>query len=186
MDCRTDGTRTMLTVHQTYILEILGQLHFVELDTLCWLMRRRFGSTRAQVESDLRALRYLQRLRLGENCAFLPGRKRDARMAAALEVMKRISGRSLPTLVRGTPPYLLSFFLSSGDSLSVYKVAWAQEGREELLRCQVEADPFSPACVTLFLIRRVEQIPLLQGRFPAYYVLSEEGNLRFLQTPGRR
>ena len=108
-------------------------------------------------------------------------------MAAALEVMKRISGRSLPTLVRGTPPYLLSFFLSSGDNaLSAYKVAWTQEGREELLRCQVEADPFSPACVTLFLIRRVEQIPLLQGRFPAYYALSEDGNLRFLQTPERR
>lgn len=171
----------MLNVRQKYLLDVAERLRYLRKDQLFGLFSLRFGEGEAVFHRDIRQLCYLNRLMETEAFIFLPGRRRDDEVIAAVDVMLQFSAGREPEFTAGTGGCKLAFFLSGKEGkINAFKVYPVSRGREALVSAQADADQGRIHTV-LFQIENRSQIPLLGTAHPFHFVLWEDGRCRFLK-----
>ena len=171
----------MLNVRQKYLLDVTERLRYLRRDQLFGLFSLRFGEGEAVFHRDIRQLCYLNRLMETEAFIFLPGRRRDDEVIAAVDVMLQFSAGREPEFTAGTGGCKLAFFLSGKEGkINAFKVYPVSRGREALVSAQADADQGRIHTV-LFQIEDRSQIPLLGTAHPFHFVLWEDGRCRFLK-----
>ena len=151
----------MLTIHQSYLLEVLNQVRRIRVDQAKRLLYLSYRSTGEQVERDLRQLRYGGKIRIDGTTVYLPGSRKNDRILDAIDTVLALSGNSQPKLVAGKPPCLLSFFIPSIPDSPIFRVFDVAPGEEEIARMNV-AKALSVHCTPILLLYSPEQAGLLQ------------------------
>ena len=173
----------MLTSFQAWLLDAMKVFRCACQEQLEWLCRLKFDSTPKQVESDLRQLQYMGRLCRREQLVLLPGQERDGEMLAALDVMRLLSGDTLPEFGGGSPPVKLAFYLEDRQGYLDFKVIPVAPGQERKVLLQLEPQLSRFVCTCIFVIRQEGQITPLATVPRAYFALPDgEGGYRFLQA----
>lgn len=171
----------MLNVRQKYLLDVTERLRYLRRDQLFGLFSLRFGEGEAVFHRDIRQLCYLNRLMETEAFIFLPGRRRDEGVIAAVDVMLQFSAGREPEFTAGTGGCKLAFFLTGKEGkINAFKVYPVSRGQEALVSAQADADQGRIHTV-LFQIEDRSQIPLLGTAHPFHFVLWEDGRCRFLK-----
>ena len=173
----------MLTSFQAWLLDAMKVFRCARREQLEWLCDLKFGSTPKQVESDLRQLQYMGRLCREKQLVLLPGQEQDRQMISAIEVMRLLSGDTLPEFGGGSPPVRLAFYLEDRRGYLDFKIIPVAPGQERKVLLQLEPQLSRFVCTCIFIIRQEGQIARLAPVPRAYFALPDgEGGYRFLQA----
>lgn len=171
----------MLNPRQSYLMGIMKRLRYLRKDQLLHFFTLRFGEKESLFCRDIRQLCYLNRLMESGGFLFLPGRRRDDDVIAAVDVMLQFAAGRDPEFTPGHGACKLAFFLTGSDGkVSAFKVYPVHRGREAIVSAQADADTGRIHTV-LFQIQDRSQIPLLGTAHPFHFVLWEDGRCRFLK-----
>ena len=173
----------MMTSFQVWLMNSMKIFRCARLNQLEWLLRLKFGSTPKQVESDLRQLQYMGLLHRREELVLLPGQEQDRQVLAAIDIMRLLSGESLPEFGSGSPPAKLAFYLEDERGYLDFKVIPVAPGQERRVLLQLEPQLSRFVCACIFAIQQEEQIPKLAAVPRAYFALPDgKGGYHFLQA----
>ena len=173
----------MMTSFQTWLLDAMRVFRCARQEQLEWLCRMKFGSTPKQVENDLRQLLFMGRLCREEQLILLPGQEQDPQMISAIEIMRLLSGDTLPEFGGGSPPAKLAFYLEDRRGYLDFKVIPVAPGQERKVLLQLEPQLSRFVCTCIFTIRQEGQIALLASVPRAYFALPDgNGGYRFLRA----
>jgi hypothetical protein len=166
---------------QDYAAKILRKLVCARHDQLHWLIGREYP--KVSPEKVMRQLGYLGKAMNDGQHYFWPGGKVNHGMIAAVDIMLRICGGSLPIFDTGPHPCALIFFLMQADRMQPFIVYTPDEGAEAECMAVAESrrDPKGHAAV--FYIQSKRQIPLLTVSRPHVFAISDGcGGFDFLDA----
>lgn len=174
-----------LTVYQRFILDFLHEIPYIRERNMLWLMRLKCASTEKQLENHLRQLAYLGKIiRHVDSGGFaaLPGQNRNDSLIMTADVMIQVCGNSLPEMIRGNSPCLLSFYLRDERGYMDFKIVPVPLGAEERVMEQLRVQYHGFKCTWLFLPESHEQIEKLHMENPACFVFKNKvGGYDFLR-----
>lgn len=163
------------------MLNVTERLRYLRRNQLFGLFSLHFGEEETVFHRDIRQLCYLNRLMETEAFIFLPGRRRDNGVIAAVDVMLQFSAGREPEFTAGTGGYKLAFSLTGKEGkINAFKVYPVSRGREALVSAHADADQGRIHTV-LSQIEDRSQIPLLGTAHPFHFALWEDGRCRFLK-----
>lgn len=175
----------LLTKDHQYLLSILRETGDMRLDQVLPLMRLRDAQKRAsQCEGILRHLRYCGELMpRGDGLICLPELREkppDSEMLTALDILLALATGPPLQLTGHREPYKLAFLLErEGGRIDSFAVLPVEPGREQLVSILVAQQP--EGATVLLPLATLEQHRLLQIRRRHYFVVRQDGRLRFFQ-----
>ena len=175
----------LLTKDQRFLLGVLRETGWMRRDQLLPLMRLYDpAKVQSHCEAILRHLRYAGELTpkadgsicLGE----LRGKGVDHAMLCALDILLSLASGPPIQLTSRVPPYKLCFLLErEGGRIDAFAVLPVEPGRESITDILLAQQPQN-VTVLLFLTS-LEQHQLLHLRQRHYFVVRQDGRLRFFK-----
>jgi len=172
-----------MTSFQAWLMDSMKIFRCARLDQLEWLLRLKFGSTSKQIESDLRQMQYMGILCRRGQLVLVPGQEQDGEMLIAIDIMRLLSGESLPEFGGSCPPAKLAFYLEDRRGYLDFKVIPVVPGQERRVLLRLEPQLSRFVCTCIFAVQREEQIAPLAAVSRAYFALPDgKGGYNFLQA----
>lgn len=175
----------LLTKDQQFLLGVLRETGWMRRDQVLPLMRL-YDHTKAPAhcEAILRHLRYAGELiPMGDGLiclAELRGKGADHEMLCALDILLSLASGPPIQMTSRLPPYKLCFLLErEGGRIDAFAVLLVEPGRESMIGSLLAQQP-QDVTVLLFLTS-LEQHNLLHLRQRHYFVIRQEGRLRFFR-----
>lgn len=175
----------LLTRDQRFLLSVLRETGYMRRDQILSLMQL-FDPAKEErhCEAILRHLRYAGELiPVGEDLICLTElreRKPDAEMLRALDILLALATGPPLQLTSRKPPYKLCFLLArEGGRMDLFGVLPVEPGREQISRILLAQQPQD--VTVLFDLSDLEQHRLLQIPQRHYFVVRQEGCLRFFK-----
>lgn len=175
----------LLTKDQQFLLSVLRETGWMRRDQVLPLMRL-YDPAKAQshCEAILRHLRYAGELIPmddGMIClAELRGEGADHEMLCALDILLSLASGPPLQLKSRVPPYKLCFLLErEGGRIGAFAVLPVEPGRESIIGILLAQQPQN-VTVLLFLTS-LEQCQLLRLSQRHYFVIRQDGKLRFFK-----
>jgi hypothetical protein len=166
---------------QDYAARILRKLVCARHDQLHWLIGREYPNV--SPEKVMRQLRYLNKSTNDGRHYFCPGGQINHGMIAAVDIMLRICGGSLPIFDTGRQPCALIFFLMQADRMQPFIVYTPDEGAEAGCRAIAESRREPEGHAAVFYIQSKRQIPLLTVSRPHIFAISDgNGGFDFMDA----
>lgn len=161
----------VLTDVQAHAAELLRKLLCARHDQMHWLIGRAYP--RVRPEKVMRQLGYLGKA-VNDGTHYLwPGCELKPRRIAAMDVMLRICGGSLPIFDTARSPCALIFFLIREDRMQAFRVYIPEPGREAECRAVAESKREPEGHAAIFYIRDKKQIPLLTVSRPHIFAIDD-------------
>ena len=175
----------LLTKDQQFLLGVLRETGWMRRDQVLPLMRL-YDPTKVQshCEAILRYLRYAGELiPMDDGLICLAERREKAvnhEMLCALDILLALASGPPIQLTSRVPPYTLRFLLErEGGRIDAFAVLPVEPGRESITGILLAQQP-QDVTVLLFLTN-LEQHRLLHLRQRHYFIIRQEGRLRFFK-----
>lgn len=175
----------LLANDQRFLLGILREVRYMRLDQILPLMRLHDPSkAKSHCEAMLRYLRYAGELiPVGDNLICLAefrGQEADPEMLYALDVLLALAVSPPLQLTSRRPPYKLCFLLErENGKINSFAILPVESGREQLVSILLAQQ--SQDVTVLLPLANLEQHRLLHIQQQHYFVIREEGRLRFFK-----
>lgn len=175
----------LLTKDQQFLLGVLRETGWMRRDQLLSLMRLYDpAKVQSHCEAILRHLRYAGELIPMDDglicLAELRGKGVDHAMLCALDIFLSLASGPPIQLTSRVPPYKLCFLLErEGGRIDAFAVLPVEPGRESITDILLAQQP-QDVTVLLFLTS-LEQHQLLHLRQRHYFVVRQDGRLRFFK-----
>jgi len=167
----SDGFRPVLTDVQGYAAGLLRKLLCMRHDQLHWLINRVYPDVKP--EKVMRQLGYLGRAMNDGKHYLWPGCELSPERIAAVDIMLRLCGGSLPVFDTARHPCALVFFLMQADRMQPFRVYTPLAGKEAECRAIAENQREPKGHAAVFYIQDKRQIPLLEVSHPHIFALSD-------------
>jgi len=167
----SDGFRPVLTDVQGYAAGLLRKLLCVRHDQLHWLINRVYPNVTS--EKVMRQLKHIMRTVDDGRHYLWPGCELNPERIAAVDIMLRLCGSTLPIFDTARHPCTLVFFISKDGRMQPFRVYTPDEGKEAECRAIAENQREPKGHAAVFYIQDKKQIPLLEVSHPHIFAIGD-------------